>query len=294
VLHQEEHLPGREHDKQKALGYHAALMYIEKWALEGVKITENMIQMLHACVMSNGTIPITSTEYRDGPGIIKDVGTQAIVYTPPDAQEVRELMHCMISWINSSTQLPCPIIAGIAHYQFATIHPYDDGNGRTARLLTTLILHGGGYGLKGLSFLEEYYASNGEAYYEALSIGRSHNEYMGRAETDITPWIEYFVEGMAVSFENVLDQMQNSSNQDFSDARSILKRLDVRQRKALELLQGSGPVTSREIGQFFGLKPRASANLCTLWVTQEFLKVVDPSTKGRKYALSEDYRELIT
>ena len=94
-------------------------------------------------------------------------------------------------------------VAGIAHYQFATIHPYYDGNGRTARLLTTLILHLGGYDLKGLYSLEEYYARNLGAYYEALAIGSSHNYYQGRAEADITPWLEYFCEGVAESFENV-------------------------------------------------------------------------------------------
>ena len=67
-------------------------------------------------------------------------------------------MQSMVEWINEYSTLPCPLIAGIAHYQFATIHPYYDGNGRTARLLTTLILHLGGYDLKGLYSLEEYYA----------------------------------------------------------------------------------------------------------------------------------------
>ena len=66
-----------------------------------------------------------------------------------------------------------PIKAAIAHYQYATIHPYYDGNGRTARLCATLILHLGTYDLKGLYALEEYYARNLKAYYEALTIGSS-------------------------------------------------------------------------------------------------------------------------
>ena len=61
---------------------------------------------------------------------------------PPEANDVPKLMKSLVNWINSSRdEIPCPIIAGIAHYQFATIHPYYDGNGRTARLLTTLVLH---------------------------------------------------------------------------------------------------------------------------------------------------------
>jgi len=100
----------------------------------------------------------------------------------------------------------CPIRAGIAHYQFATIHPHYDGNGRTARLLTALILHQGGYDLKGVYSLDEYYARNLGDYYEALTIGPSHNYYAyyaGRADSDITKWVDYFCEGVADSFENV-------------------------------------------------------------------------------------------
>lgn len=64
--------------------------------------------------------------------------------------------------------------------QFATIHPYFDGNGRTARLLTTLLLHRAGYGLKGIYSLEKYYTRDLEAYHAALTVGPSHNYYMGR------------------------------------------------------------------------------------------------------------------
>ena len=75
-------------------------------------------------------------------------------------------------------EIPIPIIAAIAHYQFATIHPYYGGNGRTARILTTLILHMNGYALKGIYALEEYYAVNLPAYYNALTVVDSHNYYM--------------------------------------------------------------------------------------------------------------------
>ena len=81
-------------------------------------------------------------------------------------------MKDLVTWINmTEKELPCPLRAALVHYQFATIHPYFDGNGRTARLLTSFLLHLGGYGLKGLYTLEEYYANNLSAYYQAISIG---------------------------------------------------------------------------------------------------------------------------
>lgn len=291
VLKHKGHFPGRERDEHEVKGYYIALTQVEKWAAQGVNITEKMIQTLHALVMANKNAK--PTPYRDGQNVIRDGRTKAIVYMPPEAKDVKSLMTGMVDWINENIVLPCPIIAGIAHYQFATIHPYYDGNGRTARLLTTLILHLGGYDLKGLYSLEEYYARNLGAYYDAISVGESHNYYMGHAEADISKWVEYFVDGMAVSFENVLKRMDEARVQDLPDQSALIRKLDPKQRKALELFQEFEIITSRQIGLLFGFKPRTSAALCADWVEGGFLVVVDPSNKGRKYKLSPEYQKLI-
>ena len=211
----------------------------------------------------------------------------------PESVDVPNLMKDLVLWIKKNNNLPCPIVAAIAHYQFATIHPYYDGNGRTARLLTTLILHLGGYDLKGLYSLEEYYAKNLIAYYHAISIGPSHNYYLGRAESDITQWISYFIEGMAIAFEKVVTQMSESQNKGEKDLTSIMKALDPKQRKALELFQNYDIITSRQIGELFGFQPRTSSALCKKWVEAGFLEVVDPSNKTRQYKLARRYTVLI-
>lgn len=293
VLKHQGHFPGRERDEHEVKGYYAALTQVEKWAAQGVNVTEKMIQTLHALVMGNGQKNTRPTSYRDGQNVIRDGRTKAIVYMPPEAKDVKSLMAGMVDWINKNTELPCPIIAGISHYQFATIHPYYDGNGRTARLLTTLILHLGGYDLKGLYSLEEYYARNLGAYYEAISVGESHNYYMGRAVANITNWIEYFVEGMAVSFENVLKRMDEAKAQSTPDQSALMRKLDPKQRKALVLFQEFETITSRQVGELFGFKPRTSAALCASWVESGFLTMVDSSNKGRKYRLSAEYQKLI-
>ncbi len=91
------------------------------------------------------------------------------------AKDVRGLMRNLVSWIKENKELLYPVIVAIAHYPFAIIHPYYEGNGRTSRLLTTLILHLGGYDVKGLYSLEEYYPKNVLGYYRSISIGPSHN-----------------------------------------------------------------------------------------------------------------------
>lgn len=293
VLKHRGHFPGRERDEYEVKGYYAALTQVEKWTAQGVNVTEKMIQTLHALVMASGNGNAKPTAYREGQNVIRDGRTKAIVYMPPEAKDVKNLMAGMIDWINKNTESPCPIIAGIAHYQFATIHPYYDGNGRTARLLATLILHLGGYDLKGLYSLEEYYARNLGAYYEAISIGKSHNYYMGRAEANITKWVEYFVEGMAISFENVLKRMDEAKAQGSLDQSILIRKLDPKQRKALELFQEFETITSRQIGELFGFKPRTSAALCANWTQSGFLTMVDSSNKGRRYKLSAEYQKLI-
>ena len=155
--------------------------------------------------------------------------------------------------------------------------------------ITTLILHLGGYDLKGLYSLEEYYARNLGMYYEAISIGESHNYYMGRAEADITKWVEYFVEGMAAALENVLNRMTEADAKGLPDQSALLRKLDPRQRKALSLFQEFETITSKQISVLFGFKPRTSAQICKDWVESGFLEIVDFSNKGRKYKLSKGF-----
>jgi cell filamentation protein, protein adenylyltransferase len=294
VLAEGQHFPGRERDQDEVRGYYAALNEIERLARAGGPVVESSIQRLHALVMSAGKKRIIPTPYRDGQNVIRDSRSQAIVYMPPEAKDVPRLMKQLIAWINTKDDLPVPIKAAIAHYQYATIHPYYDGNGRTARLLTTLILHLRGYGLKGLYALEEYYAQRLQKYYEALTIGPSHNYYVGRAEADISKWVGYFVDGMAVSFQKVEAQARSEASRGGKDQTSALRKLDSRQRRALGLFEQSQEVTAKEIADLLGLKQRAAALVCQGWVQDGFFLVSSPSKKTRRYRLAGEYEALIS
>ena len=159
--------------------------------------------------------------------------------------------------------------------------------------MTTLILHLGTYDLKGLYALEEYYASNLNAYYKALTIGPSHNYYMGRAEADMTNWIGYFIEGMATSFEKVRDQALREADKGGRDQSRLLRELDSKQRRALMLFQRSREITARDVADLFGYKPRTAALLCQRWVEKGFLETTDPSKKSRRYKLSDTYSSVV-
>ena len=293
VIVESQQFPGRERDRDEVIGYYAALHAAERLAARREKVSEPAVRRLHALVMGGGRTRVKSTPYRDGQNVIRDSRSKRIVYMPPEAKDVPALMQQLVTWINREAELPVPLKAAIAHYQYATIHPYYDGNGRTARLLTTLILHLGAYDLKGLYALEEYYARDLKAYYEALTVGPSHNYYLGRAEADITQWTRYFLEGMATAFEKVRDQALREAGKGGKDQSRLLRKLDPKQRRALALFRKSQQIAARDLAALFGYRPRTASALCQLWVGQGFLETTDPAKKSRRYQLSATYASII-
>jgi Fic family protein len=235
IINEAKQFPGYEEDEISFKRYLKALSKIDEWISAPVPINEKMIQCLYELAMGCQLPPGKTLGYREEQNVVFNTRTKAIVYMPPEAKEVPALVKGLVNWIKENEELPCPIIAAIANYQLTSIHPYYAGNGRIARLLATLILGLGKYDLKGLYSIEEFYVNNLNAYYEALSMAPLHNYYKGREESDITPWIQYFIEGMVFSFENVLKKV-SSMNQEESK-QEWQATLDAKQLKAISFFQ---------------------------------------------------------
>jgi Fic family protein len=286
--------PGRERDEREVRHYYAALAHVETLAKKPLPLRETDIQTLTGLVMTGKAKP---QPYRDGQNVIRDAATNRIVYLPPEAKEVPDLMRAMVDWLNTEAERgewPVPVVAGIAHYQFATIHPYYDGNGRTARLLTTLLLHRHGYGLKGIYALEEYYARDLGGYYQALTIGPSHNYHLGRAEADLSPFLDYFLTGMADAFAHVRVQAAKAASRGATDQSPSLRQLDPRQRTALDLFRTQGSASAAELARHLGLTPRSMRPICSRWVASGFLITADPSRRNRLYRLAPAFEAIAT
>jgi Fic family protein len=286
--------PGRERDEAEVRNYYAALEFVDRLGRTQGRLTESELRTIHGLVMTGRARP---TRYRNGQNVIRDSRTGRIVYLPPEAGDVPRLMKDLVRWVNQSVtegQYPLPIIASLAHYQFATIHPYFDGNGRSARLLTNLLLHRGGYGLHGIYSLEEYYAANLAGYYSGLAVGASHNYYFGRVEADITPFVAYFCAGMANAFADIRRRAADSHRAGQPDQGSRLRDLTPQQRQAIGLFRQSRTVRARDVAAYFRITPRQAYLLCVRWLNAGFLAIADPSTKARSYRLGERYEELIT
>lgn len=185
-------------DKHELHGYLAAYKQVLAWADEKAPITEALIKKLHSLILCKKR----ATPYRKGQNGILDPTGQKVLYLPPKPKDVAPLMKSLVKWIATSPY-PAPITAAIAHFGINSIHPYYDGNGRLARLITKLILRRAGCDLHGLLVLEDYYYKNLNGYYDALTISHASDYYAG-AKQPITAWVEYFLEGYRYSVKRVM------------------------------------------------------------------------------------------
>lgn len=285
IINENKKIKGKERDEKEIKGYYLALDYIEK--NKEKKLDEEIIQIIHALVEGGGRSKVKKTEYRDGQNVIRDSISGRIVYMPPEAKDVPILMKELIDYINNNLEeLPTPVLAGIIHYQFATIHPYFDGNGRTARLLTNFILYHKNYDLNGIYSLEEYYANNLQEYYKAISIGDHHNYYFGRAEADITSWLEYFINGMLNSFIKIKEHTEKEAR----NLNNNIKKLNPQERKVLSLFEDNYYITSNDIANLFNFTQRSARNLANKLVKKEILIIENNSNKNRQYGLNNNFK----
>jgi Fic family protein len=283
----------RERDVSEVRNYCSALLRVEEWAEKKKPLTEELIKRLHALVEVGPRAK--PTPYREGQNAIKNSSTGALIYLPPEAKDVPALMASLVAWAAEAERagLPAPLIAGLVHYQFVTIHPYYDGNGRTARLLATFILHKGGYGLNGSFSLEEHHAKDLQGYYQALTTHPHHNYYFGRSEADLTPWLEYFTSTLASVFEAVRLSAQKCAVESLEEEPEDLRRLDHRARVVFGLFAGKETITAPQVACELGLSERMARNLLTDWVKDGWLEVTNPSRRARSYSLSAKYRQYI-
>jgi Fic family protein len=173
--------------------YYQALDLIEGAA--GGAADERFMRRLHATIMRGRASgrPKAESPYRT-----TNVRVGNFVYVPPAFEDVPRLMRDLADWAcGPGRSLPGYLFAAILAYQFVTIHPFEDGNGRTCRALATWALRATGCDAKGLLNVEEFYVQDLAGYYEALQMGLHYSYYDAnargsRSDPDLTPWLEYF------------------------------------------------------------------------------------------------------
>jgi len=284
---------GRERDVKEVRNYWNALIKVEQWAESKTELTETLIKKIHAIAHDGKSGK--STPYRAGQNVIKDSKSGRIIYMPPEAKDVPGLMKEMVSWVIKSEkeELAPPIIAALAHYQFVTIHPYFDGNGRTARLLATYLIQKNGYGLHGLYSMEEHHAKELGKYYKALETHPHHNYYEGRESADLTQWLDYFISMLLKAYEGVDNEMGKNKKTGKVNS-DLFRQLDRRAKIIIPLFIDNDEITTGDIANILRVSRRMAGNYAAGWVAKKILETANKSDKSRSYKLAGEFRNILT
>jgi Fic family protein len=186
----------REYHEIEVKNYKRALDHIEKRIMEKTPILKSDILMLHKYAMRNLLPDEKIGALRRGDIYIVDQD-ERVKYTGPEAETVQDKLNDLIKWLKTEAPSIHPsIAAAILHFQLVTIHPFSDGNGRTARLAVMMYLGIREYDFRSSIVLDSYYAYDKSEYYDALHKcqGEIYSD-----DVDISSWIMYFTDGFLSS-----------------------------------------------------------------------------------------------
>ena len=231
-LWQGHHLAGvNPDDAKELLNYRQAFELVSNYVGDGGPITEGLIREIHKRlvqdVRGNSAAP---GAYRKIQNYVVNSKTKEVIYTPPPVYEISQMMLALIDWLNNEEEVHPVLVSGIAQFQLVHIHPFLDGNGRTARLLSTLCLYRKGYDFKRLFTISEYYDRNRGDYYKAIQSVREKN-------MDMTQWLEYFTDGLATQLREIKELGKEVIKQ---DVLAKQYQLSGRQKLAIEYITTEG------------------------------------------------------
>jgi len=254
-------------DKQEVLNYLDVLKNIKN-LIKNSFINEKDILNIHRMVTKNTLDNLEDCGvYRNRYVVVGNRFTGEIFFRPPQNREVPGLVKDLLKWINSeeSKELDPIIEAGIIHYELVRIHPFVDGNGRTTRVLATLILYLRGFDTKQFFCLDDYYDSDRPAYYKTLQSVKPDT-------LDLTNWLEYFTEGVNVSTEAVKERIVRLSSKRLRKAKGRQISLTERQMRIIEFINQNGKITNRDIRDMFKLSDEGALKEIKKLINLEIIK----------------------
>ncbi len=260
-------------DKQEVLNYLEALEKVPEFA-ERVPLRSEDFLEIHK-IVTKETLENPSDEgaFRNRQVIVGNRITGEVIFMPPPTEQVNQLVNGFFEWFNSPeiSGIDPVIEAGLTHYEIVRIHPFIDGNGRTARVMATLVFYKRGFDVKRFFALDDYYDQDRRNYYAALKS-------VDQNTLDLTGWLEYFTDGVAVSIKAVKDKVIGLSK----DIKLLKEKgqvvLTERQMKIVERIIAKGAITNREMREIFGLSDEGARKEITKLIE---LRVVKRKGKGR-------------
>lgn len=243
-----EEVYGRARDIQEVINYRNVVSLLDQLAAKRGGYDQEMLKDIHRSTVTKLIPDEKVGVFRVSQVVIKEAGTGEIIFQPPPFVEVPYLITDFFDWLNSSESADIhPILrAGITHYILVAIHPFVEGNGRSSRAFTNLVLMKEGYDIKKFFSLEEHFDNDPAAYYAAFS--HVDKQSTNIAARDLTPWLDYFTETVAVELNKIKEKVRKLS----IDTKLKVKigqqiSLSERQMRLIEYISDQGSALMMEL-----------------------------------------------
>jgi Fic family protein len=283
LLEESEISPERRNDWKEVNNYIRALnTAIDE--LNRLPISSRLIKATHAILLDNarGEHKLPG-QYRTSQNWIGGSGPADAVFVPPHHQFVEALMGDLEFFLhNDDITVPDLIRIAIAHYQFETIHPFLDGNGRIGRLMITLFLMEKKILEKPLLYLSGFFEKNKSLYYDNLTFVRTKN--------DMTQWLKYFLAGITQTAQLAMDTLAKVLDLRLKIEKQIHLSFGRKGASANILLQYlfQKPIVQvQEVSAFCQLSYKTANHLIADFVEAGILQEMTGQTRNRLFVFQE-------
>lgn len=275
--------------EQEVRNYFLALNLLEKKLQAKEPFSKKMLLEVQAMVEKGTSKEKIGLRGAMPPGVlfaVYDSETGAPEYIPPEYTNIPSLLDELEEYVNTTDDHPL-IVAAVVHYQLVTIHPFEDGNGHTARLMSGYILDLNGYGFNGIGSLEEYFAYDPDEYYSSLQMGLPALYYPGR-ENPPHPeiWINYFLRMVELYSKKVCELSRAFTDDELVGG---LSYLSIKEKDLLVYLLNNHifEFTPIEISKKLGVTNKTIINRCARLTANGFLIPNIVKQRIRSYTLSK-------
>jgi len=286
LLPEEEINPEKRDDWQEVQNYIKAMNHaIEN--LVQLPVSVRLIKETHKTLLSGvrGEYKMPG-EIRTSQNWIGGASINTAHFIPPHHTNLPELLDDWEKfWHNTSSNIPILIKVAMCHYQFETIHPFLDGNGRIGRLLILLQLLERGYLQSPVLYISDFFETYRQSYYDSLDRVRSHS--------DIDQWILFFLEGVIETskkskktFENII-QLRSIYDQKIT----TLGKRAPRAQQLLGRLFSRPVLNVKDVEKYLGVQYAAANNLVSDLVEVGILRELTGYSRNRYFAM-DDYIKL--
>lgn len=269
ALNEQDNLDPEKRDDWQEVHNYVKAMNNAIQELENLPLSNRLIKNTHKILLSTGRGEHKSPgEFRISQNWIGGATLSDAVFIPPAHEELPELLSDLELFLNNTNiNIPHLIRIAIAHYQFETIHPFLDGNGRIGRLLISLYLVHSKVLQKPLLYLSDFFEKNKSLYYDNLTFVRTKN--------DMSQWIKYFLEGVSQTAENSAQTLKKIIELKTDLEKNELLSLGKRTKAANEflyLLFHSPVITSAALQNEMKISAKTANSLIEAFINLNILK----------------------